>query len=172
MNIEKCKILQGRKKVVLIPDLNAYENWSNKAKQFQKQLPGTTFKVSDLIENFAPNQSKKEGEDIADFLTRMDWKEFRKPVSQQIDRSEEILKLEDIQYNPGILETGKEFDFLKVAWIQTKQGKNYDLIFTNTEDFLPYGENLQTVNRLGQFYNKDFKPLHFEGETVYCIFNN
>ena len=88
LNIEKCKILQGRK-VVLIPDLNAYDNWSNKAKQFQKQMPGTTFKISDLIQSLAPNENKEKGEDIADFLTRMDWREFKKgkPTS---DAAEEI----------------------------------------------------------------------------------
>lgn len=83
LNIEKCKVLQGRK-IVLIPDLNAYENWSNKAKQFQKQMPGTTFKVSDLIQRFAPNENKKEGEDIADFLTRMDWRAFKKERPEPI----------------------------------------------------------------------------------------
>ena len=77
LNIEKCKVLQGRK-VVLFPDLNAYDNWSSKAREFEKESPGTTFKVSDLIESLAPNESKNKGEDIADFLTRMDWKAFRK----------------------------------------------------------------------------------------------
>ena len=87
LTIEKCKVLQGRK-VFLFPDLNAYENWSSKAKQFQKEMPGTTFKVSDLTQNLAPNENKKRGEDIADFLTRMDWKGFRK--AEQAEQPEQI----------------------------------------------------------------------------------
>lgn len=77
LTIEKIKILQGRK-VVLFPDLGAFEKWSNKAKQFENEMTGTVFLISDLIESLASNESKKKGEDIADFLTRMDWREFKK----------------------------------------------------------------------------------------------
>ena len=31
LNIDKCKVLQGRK-VFLLPDLNAFDNWSQKRK--------------------------------------------------------------------------------------------------------------------------------------------
>ena len=93
LNIEKCKVLQGRK-VVLFPDLNAYENWSSKAKQFQKELPGTTFKVSNLIQNLATKEDKEKGFDIADLLTRMDWRKFRKikpELSEAIKKRPELL---------------------------------------------------------------------------------
>jgi len=42
LNIEKCKVLSGRN-VCLFPDINAYEKWSTKAKELEKQMPGTTF---------------------------------------------------------------------------------------------------------------------------------
>ncbi|HRO44652.1 DUF6371 domain-containing protein [Agriterribacter sp.] len=77
LNIEKCKVLHGRK-VVLFPDLNAHNNWSSKAKQFQKEMQGTNFKVSDLIQNLAGIAEKEKGLDLADFLTRIDWRIFRK----------------------------------------------------------------------------------------------
>lgn len=76
MTIEKCKVLSGRK-VFLFPDLNAFDNWSSKATGFKKELPGTTFKVSDLIQNLATKEDKEKGFDIADFLIGMDWKGFR-----------------------------------------------------------------------------------------------
>jgi len=40
-------------------------------------MPGTTFKVSDLIQNLATKEEKEKGFDIADFLIRLDWKDFR-----------------------------------------------------------------------------------------------
>lgn len=164
LNIEKCKILQGRK-VVLMPDLNAYENWSNKAKQFQKQMPGTSFKVSDLIQSLAPNESKNEGEDIADFLTRMDWKEFRKIEPEP----EQILRLEDISFISTTMRTGSEFDNLFISWITTKQGKTYEILFVNNkeQDCLPYGEMKDTVSKLERHYNKTYKPLKFDDGVCY-----
>lgn len=76
LNIEKCKVLQGRK-IFLFPDLNAFDNWSNKANKFQKEMPETTFKVSNLIQNLATEKDKEKGLDIADFLIQLDWKDFR-----------------------------------------------------------------------------------------------
>lgn len=40
----------------LFPDLNAYDNWSKKVTQLQKELPGTTFGVSGLIEKYASKE--------------------------------------------------------------------------------------------------------------------
>lgn len=80
LNPEKCKALQGRD-VVLFPDLSkdgkAFQDWSNKAKQFSELMPGTQFKVSDWLETLAPNELKEDGADIADVLIKMDWRKFR-----------------------------------------------------------------------------------------------
>jgi hypothetical protein len=82
---EKCQALKGRD-VYLFPDLSkdgkAFELWSNKAKEIESKLPGTKFYVSDLLERLAPEQDKQNGNDIADYLIKQDWKQFRKqPVS-------------------------------------------------------------------------------------------
>ena len=41
-------------------------------------LPSTRFIFSDLLEQFAPEQDKIEGNDLADYLIKMDWRLFRK----------------------------------------------------------------------------------------------
>ncbi|ARV08249.1 hypothetical protein BTO05_00825 [Winogradskyella sp. PC-19] len=80
LNINKCKALKGRN-VYLFPDLSkegkAFNLWSNKAQKIQQQLDNSFFKVSDLLEELAPNQDKEEGKDIADYLIKLDWREFR-----------------------------------------------------------------------------------------------
>lgn len=81
LNLNKCKALKGRN-VYLFPDLSkdgkAFELWSNKAAEIQKQLQGTYFHVSDLLEQLAPQQDKEQGKDIADYLIKQDWRLFRK----------------------------------------------------------------------------------------------
>ncbi len=80
LSLEKCKALQGRD-VVLFPDLSkdgkAFELWNNKANEFRNVLPGTQFKVSDLLETLATNELRQDGADIADVLIKQDWRKFR-----------------------------------------------------------------------------------------------
>ena len=87
LNINKCKALKGRN-VYLFPDLSkegkAFNLWSNKAKQIQQQIENSFFKVSDLLEELAPNQDKEEGKDIADYLIKLDWHKFRKKEIKNI----------------------------------------------------------------------------------------
>lgn len=66
LNIAKCKVLEGRK-VFLFPDLNAFDIWSIKANKFRNEMPGITFKVSDLLQKHATEVEKEKGFDIADF---------------------------------------------------------------------------------------------------------
>jgi len=80
LTLEKCKVLSGRK-VILFPDLakesTAFRLWSEKAKSLEKQIPGTRFIVSDLLEQKSGSQSKSKGLDLADFLIHFDWRTFR-----------------------------------------------------------------------------------------------
>ena len=82
LNYEKCRELKGRR-VLLFPDLSesgqAYDQWSSKAKELQRQIPGSRFEVSDLLEKRASQQERKDGADLADHLIKMDWRQFRKP---------------------------------------------------------------------------------------------
>lgn len=84
LNLKKCKALKGRK-VFLFPDLSkeskAYNLWSTKAQFIQSKLENSTFIVSNLLEQLATNQDREKGKDIADYLIKLDWQDFReKPI--------------------------------------------------------------------------------------------
>tara|TARA_B110001469_G_C9583687_1_gene289513 strand:+ start:57 stop:869 length:813 start_codon:yes stop_codon:yes gene_type:complete len=110
LNLNKCMALKGRN-VFLFPDLSkdgkAFELWSKKANEIQKQLQGTSFTVSDLLEQLAPEQDKQKGKDIADYLIKQDWKLYRKqevkalpmpePVFVEIPKSEKSEKSEALK---------------------------------------------------------------------------
>jgi hypothetical protein len=68
LSVEKCKALQGRK-VVLYPDLNAYNDWSTRTQELRAKIPGTNFVVSDLLEKNATQEETSKGLDLADYLT-------------------------------------------------------------------------------------------------------
>lgn len=70
---EICKILKGRS-VSLFPDLNAYEDWSCKAKEFSDI---GFFQVSDLLHRNANAEDMVHGFDLADYLVKFNYKEFQ-----------------------------------------------------------------------------------------------
>lgn len=80
INFEKCKALQGRD-VYLFPDLSkdgiAFKLWSKKAKELTELMPETLFRVSDLLEKLATDEQREGGEDMADVLIKLDWRQFR-----------------------------------------------------------------------------------------------
>lgn len=65
LNPAKCKVLHGRK-VMLFPDVNAYSKWKLKAMELQRALPGTTFRVSNELEQIATTTDRKKGVDLGD----------------------------------------------------------------------------------------------------------
>jgi hypothetical protein len=85
LNAEKCKVLKGRT-VTLFPDLNGFELWSEKAKEFN-------FSVSDLLERKATPADKGHGLDIADYLVRFGLKDFTN--TKPIEYKTEIQKVEE-----------------------------------------------------------------------------
>jgi hypothetical protein len=95
-SFDKLKVLEGRR-VIIFPDLskngNTYEEWQDKAKQYEKQLKNTRFIFSDLLEKNASDEDRDKGFDIADFLIKQDWRLFRKNFknlseSQFVDNNE------------------------------------------------------------------------------------
>lgn len=66
LSVEKCRVLAGRY-IVLYPDLGAFEKWSLKAVEIQKQY-NCKISVSTLLEEIASDADRENGLDIADFI--------------------------------------------------------------------------------------------------------
>lgn len=66
LSIEKCQVLKGRN-VMLYPDLGAFEKWSLKAVEIQKQNV-CKISISTLLEDEATDTDRANGLDIADFI--------------------------------------------------------------------------------------------------------
>jgi hypothetical protein len=81
LTVAKCQALQGRK-VYLFPDLSkdgsTYQKWQRQAEEIQGAVPGLRIVVSDLLEKMASRESRNNGEDLADHLSKSDWRLFRK----------------------------------------------------------------------------------------------
>ena len=75
LNADLCSILKGRT-VTLFPDLNGFDKWKKKAIELSHLA---TFTVSDLLERKATDLERKQGLDLADYLTRLDFQEFAIP---------------------------------------------------------------------------------------------
>jgi hypothetical protein len=88
---DKLKVLQGRF-VYVFPDLSkdgsTFKEWETKAKEYESRLPGTRFIFSDLLERLAPERDKREGYDLADYLIKQDWRQFRKDNIQDLPQPE------------------------------------------------------------------------------------
>ncbi|MGY6561424.1 MAG: DUF6965 family protein [Luteibaculaceae bacterium] len=84
-SFDKLQVLQGRK-VVIFPDLSkdgsTFNEWKIKAKEFESNLPSTSFVFSDLLEKFATPEQRAKGSDIADILINYSWQTFRKQPKQ------------------------------------------------------------------------------------------
>lgn len=71
LNSQRCEVLKG-KKVVLFPDLNAYDSWKAKADELG-------FDCSNLLEENASYEDKAKGLDLRDYLEKFNISEFLMP---------------------------------------------------------------------------------------------
>ena len=88
-SIDKLKPLKGRD-VYTFPDLskdgNTFREWKEKANSIENQMPGTKFIFSDLLEQLANESDRVKGNDIADYLIRLDWRQFRKELPKEMHK--------------------------------------------------------------------------------------
>jgi hypothetical protein len=81
LNVNRCKCLAGRT-VYLFPDLSkdgkTFDQWKTTAGDINSKVAGIKIIVSDILEKLATDEQRAQGEDIADFLIRLDWRSFRK----------------------------------------------------------------------------------------------
>ena len=122
LNLNKCQALKGRD-VYLFPDLSkdgkAFELWSKKAKEIESKLQGTTFYVSDLLEKLAPEQDKQNGNDIADYLIKQDWQQFREqPINKDIRTK---IHPEQIPVETSTREKSEKCEALKKSFFSQKE---------------------------------------------------
>ena len=149
--IDKIKVLKGRE-VYVFPDLskngNTYEEWEDKAKEFEAQLPGLRFVFSDLLESFASEEDKINGNDIADFLIKMDWRSFRNKIKEAKDNINHSLQNPENQYD-----------------------KNTDL---SLEDFSLYIETIPTIDKLEIYQKKsiEIENWNIEISNLEVFFNS
>jgi hypothetical protein len=106
-SFDKLKVLKGRT-VFVFPDLSkdgrTFREWESKAKNYECRLPGTKFRFSDLLEHLALEHDKSKGYDIADYLIKQDWQNFRtaetdepEPILQEIPNCENCEKSEALE---------------------------------------------------------------------------
>jgi len=108
-SFDKLKVLQGRF-VYVFPDLskdgNTFKEWETKAKEYESRLHGTRFIFSDLLEQLAPELDKSEGNDLADYLIKQDWRLFRKRNIQEQPpqhEPEKVTKVTKVIHQQNIL---------------------------------------------------------------------
>lgn len=108
-SFDKLKDLQGRT-VYVFPDLSkegkAFQQWSEKARQYEPQLPGTRFVFSDLLERLAPEQDRIKGKDLADYLKNFDWKAFR-PEAANTEPPAEVTKVTFVTPEKKLFQTAQ-----------------------------------------------------------------
>ena len=100
LSIEKCEVLKSRN-IILFPDLNAFDKWSEKAIQIKKEY-NCNITVSSLLEDIATPEAKADGLDLADYLIEQLRKRNYEPLQAiQSHFTPELQSL--IQENPALL---------------------------------------------------------------------
>ena len=111
LSIDKLKVLQGRT-VVMFPDVDGFEYWSNKAKEVE--AIGCKVVVSDLLEKNATDEDRANKIDIADWLIRCLSVSTVTEVKTAITETEKILQAM-IEANPALQLLIDTFDLELVA---------------------------------------------------------
>ena len=136
-SFDKLKALKGRF-VYVFPDLskdgNTFKEWETKAKEYESRLPGTRFIFSDLLEQLAPERDKSEGNDLADYLIKQDWRLFRKRNIQEQPpqpEPEKVTKVTKVTHQQNIIfshvETLPKVEVFKTERIEQPQNWSNDI---------------------------------------------
>ena len=136
-SFDKLKVLQGRF-VYVFPDLskdgNTFKEWETKAKEYESRLPGTRFIFSNLLEQLAPERDKSEGNDLADYLIKQDWRLFRKRNIQEQPpqpEPEKVTKVTKVTHQQNIIfshvEPLQKVEVFKTERIEQPQNWSNDI---------------------------------------------
>jgi hypothetical protein len=100
LSIEKCQVLKNRN-VILFPDLNAFDKWSEKAIQIEKHC-NCKVSISTILEDIATPEAKAKGLDVADFM--IDQLRKLNPEPMPINECRFSPKLQSLtEENPALL---------------------------------------------------------------------
>ena len=87
------------KKVILFPDINGYEKWDLKAKEFSHMA---SFLISDLLERNATKKEREQGLDLADYLVKFNYREFGSSKSKKTVQPDKIKQPESVNWDNDI----------------------------------------------------------------------
>lgn len=157
-SFDKLKVLKGRE-IYVFPDLSkdggTFNEWKNKAKEYQSKLSGTSFIFSDLLERLASEKDKQDGNDLADILIKLDWRHFRK--QQKSEKPIEIKSPDPIvvseKVNPQPKPKSLTNEISKSNWISgniRKSQNNWDEQILKLETFFNSVELPSDEIRLSQ----------------------
>lgn len=180
LSIEKAAVLKGRR-VFLFPDLNGYDQWNEKAKNISFYYRDIVFTVSQLLEQNATEEERKEGLDIADYLlagldNSIEEESSEKSIDTHPNNSQDIVPSEVVQ-NPDLIHiteedaeklcvTNKlteEFDYAVIATIKLKNGKYMDILCDKDGGAMDKN-NTALVEKVGRFFNKNFVQIMLDDE--------
>jgi hypothetical protein len=152
LTLDKCKAIKGRK-VVLYPDLNAYNEWELKTQELRTKIPSTKFIVSDMLERNATPEDISKGLDLADYLTRFEINLFRQPKTE-----------------PKHIEPVRELHSLTALTMQPQpeplpRGKNCYSTFTQSEETAVLKEVCRLLNDSGISFSRS-------GDEIFCSPND
>jgi len=184
--LDKLRVLQGRE-VFVFPDLSkdgsTFNEWQQKADSIAQQLPGTRFIFSNLLEELAPYTDRNNGNDLADFLIQLDWRNFRE--SEPVQDITEILPSEESEESEALQNTfilpnadlhTERSDLINELFVPI-QKPNWDKTITELETFFtitPLPESKfslggsSTITNLGLFVKNHLSIVKAQnGKPVY-----
>jgi hypothetical protein len=185
LTIEKCKPLQGRT-VLLFPDLSkdgsTFKLWQTKAHEIMKALPGTRIVVSDLLERTCSGEDRIKGNDLADYLLQMDWRNLRGAWRQKKhaeERKPETVISKPEQINPIGTKISKEIPYVsKSSFIPGTWSGEIEKIETffsvpHTLDNKILLDGIYPVNDIKAFLSANLEPAKAQnGNPTYRPYLN
>jgi len=178
LKASRFEVLKGRQ-VFLFPDLNGFDKWNLKAKELSHLA---TFTVSDLLERKATDAERIEGFDLADYLVKLDYREFKQPQAAALEGTEPETRVINI-YSKEKFEVYIGNKNLKFGLAGSKWGNPFpfkilgrELAIALYRVWITEGEGKHLLNDLHELKGKVLccycKPQPCHGDTLIELIEN